>query len=701
MKQWCMMGIFCCIAFAAIAQPLSRQQEFLYPFTGRLDKKLYTLIKEAVKKGKADTAAADKLFKTAIKEARESNNIYAEGIALYEMATMYAAWGNHNRAFGGFFNARPLLTKTGTEAEQAYVLFGLAKQQYHRANLEASINHLNYTILYANRNGLKELEADALEYIARLYNEISYLGISSRELLFRSYSIKEKLNDQKGLALLLPQIAKSYEKEGKYDSALYHINESIELAKTMRVVSIIPEIQLIKAEILAKLNRADEAQSQLKYLDRSSPAANEKMFLVRYHTAAGGIYLAGGLGNEATLHYDTAIALAKKGPTPEGMAVVYNKMADAYADQHDYKKAYQYQREYNNLFVKLHVKENLGHYKFSEFMVSKNVSEEESKYLGEQNRLKQLLLEREQKLRSSLEFKNLLKDSILHQEQQLNKAIARENIYKEQQLKDERQLSATLGTTNGLQQQKLKDEKTIRILLMLALVMAALLGAVIFSQYQRQKRKGSIIQKQSDDLQTLMKEIHHRVKNNLQVISSMLDLQALSINDLHAAEAVKEGKNRVKSMALIHQYLYNEGNIKGIEMQNYIYTLAGSLFDSYNIQKGKIKFSADIDNVKLDIDTVIPIGLIMNELISNSLKYAFHEKNVGEIKVTFRKNESYLFLEVRDNGNGFASGWMNKQDSFGYKLIKAFAQKLKARIDICNNNGACVSMHIMKYKLAV
>jgi two-component sensor histidine kinase len=701
MKQWCLMGICCCIALMATAQPLGTQQFVLYPFTRQLDTKIYSLLIHAVKTGKTDTAAADKLFKAAIRQASESNDHYAEGVAYYQMAGMYAAVGKHDRAFGGYFNARQLLAKTATEAEQAYVLFGLAKQQYHRANLEASINHLNYTILYAGRNGLKELEADALEYIAKLYNEISYLGISSREFLFRSYSIKEKLNDQKGIVLLLPQIAKSYYKEKKYDSALLHINKSIELAAGMHLENTIPEAQLIRTEILTKLKRIPEAKWQLMQVNKTLPPATEKMFFIRYHITAGCIYLEAAQQDKAALHFDTAVVLAKHVPTPDAMAVVYNKMADAYAAQNNYQKAYEYQREYNSLFIKLHVKENVNHYRSSEFLVSKNVAEEEARYLTEQNRLKQLLLEREQKLRNSLESENLLKDSILLQEQKLNEGIERENAYKERQLQDEKQLSTTLSTSNQLQQQKLNDEKIIRLLLVLALFTVALLGSVIFYQYRRQKRKGSIIQKQSDDLQTLMKEIHHRVKNNLQVISSMLDLQALSMNDAHAAEAVKEGKNRVQSMAIIHQYLYNEGNIRGIEMQNYIYNLAGSLFNSYNIRPDKIKFKADIDHIRLDIDTVIPIGLILNELMSNSLKYAFAGREAGEIKVTLRKNTSDIFLEVRDDGNGFSRNWMDKHDSFGYKLIKAFAQKLKAKLDVCNHNGACVSMHITKYKLAV
>jgi len=201
--------------------------------------------------------------------------------------------------------------------------------------------------------------------------------------------------------------------------------------------------------------------------------------------------------------------------------------------------------------------------------------------------------------------------------------------------------------------------------------------------------------------EALLKEVHHRVKNNLQVISSLLDLQSMSIKDKQAAGAVKEGKMRVQSMALIHQNLYSEGNIKGIVMEDYIKKLAENLFHSYNIRKDKIQLIMDVDDLNLDVDTVIPLGLIMNELITNSLKYAFKEQDHGEICVSLRENNKRLELLVRDNGCGFPPHLNQiKNNSFGFSLVNAFAQKLKAKLDIYNNGGACVAMNILRYKRA-
>ena len=211
-----------------------------------------------------------------------------------------------------------------------------------------------------------------------------------------------------------------------------------------------------------------------------------------------------------------------------------------------------------------------------------------------------------------------------------------------------------------------------------------------------------IIEKQGFEMQTLMKEIHHRVKNNLQVISSLLDLQSQTIGDSQAAEAIKESRNRVQTMALIHQDLYSEESLSGIEMSGYINKLAQNLFSSYNVQKNKISLKTNIEPILLDIDMVIPIGFVLNELISNALKYAFANRESGTLSIALELKSGELALMVKDDGIGFPPGLnIYQAESFGFRLVKAFAQKLKGRLEIYNDKGACVLLHIRKYKLNV
>ena len=319
--------------------------------------------------------------------------------------------------------------------------------------------------------------------------------------------------------------------------------------------------------------------------------------------------------------------------------------------------------------------------------------------LNTENQLALLRLTKERDLKTVLIRENLLKDSVVEREKEYNKLLASENDTKKSQLAIEQALKATASRENDLKLHELAREKRIRLQLIIGAVLLLIASLAILLLYRRQRAKSQLIQRQADDLQVLMKEIHHRVKNNLQVISSLLDLQSLTIGDRQASQAIKESRNRVYSMALIHQNLYNEQNLMSIEMEDYINKLCQSLFESYHASENHISLETDIDPVMLDVDMVIPVGLVLNELISNALKYAFCDKEQGVLRISFKKSEDGMLLQVKDNGKGFPMG-MNiyQSPSFGYKLIKAFAQKLKAKLEVYNDDGACVMLHIRKLK---
>ena len=311
-------------------------------------------------------------------------------------------------------------------------------------------------------------------------------------------------------------------------------------------------------------------------------------------------------------------------------------------------------------------------------------------------------LVRQQQLQNkSLQLENFLMDSIVKSEKAYSIILASENEFKADKLQKEKELMQSLTRENISQAKQVKKERQNKTVWAIGAGLLLLSGISILALYRRQRKKSLIIQKQAADLEVLMKEIHHRVKNNLQVISSLLDLQSMTIADSQASEAVMEGRNRVQSMALIHQNLYSEGNIKGIRAKEYINNLLQSLCNSYNTTNDKVEIKTQIDDLNLDVDTMIPLGLVLNELVSNSLKYAFKDGRQGELSIVLKEEANHLLLKVSDNGAGYPEG-MNAKDgkSFGMKMIKAFAQKLKAKLEIYNNNGAVVEMQITKYNLA-
>lgn len=334
--------------------------------------------------------------------------------------------------------------------------------------------------------------------------------------------------------------------------------------------------------------------------------------------------------------------------------------------------------------------------------------EKEIAVLNAQNALSEANLRHEIEIKKRLQVENALKDSAFNHQKYYNVLLASENSEKDARIRKELELKAALNRENDLivnqtrlkEAELLREKKTNGLLIAGALLLLVAAGVILYL-YRQQKSKNVLIQKQADELEVLMKEIHHRVKNNMQIISSLLDLQSNTIKDSQAAAAVKEGKNRVQSMAIIHQQLYQEGNIRGIRMDDYINMLAQNIFSSYNISPDRISLATDIEKLNLDVDTVIPLGLIINELVSNSLKYAFENTSKGVVTISLKEKDDCLELLVKDNGKGFPSGLnIYKTRSFGLQLITAFSQKLKAHLDFYNDNGAAVLMRIKKFRLA-
>ena len=204
--------------------------------------------------------------------------------------------------------------------------------------------------------------------------------------------------------------------------------------------------------------------------------------------------------------------------------------------------------------------------------------------------------------------------------------------------------------------------------------------------------------------EVLLKEIHHRVKNNLQIISSLLYLNSKKIKDKDALNMFKDSQNRVKSIALVHERLYRSHNLGKIDFKEYVQHLTNDLFKSYAVNSNGsrlIKLDINIRDIFTNIELAVPCGLIINEIISNSLKYAFPENGMEEeegiIKINFNKNEEDEFvLVVSDNGIGMPEGINEKKKlSLGLQLVETLVNQLEGTLEICSDNGA---VFIIKFK---
>ncbi|MCB9334736.1 MAG: hypothetical protein H6586_01190 [Flavobacteriales bacterium] len=207
-----------------------------------------------------------------------------------------------------------------------------------------------------------------------------------------------------------------------------------------------------------------------------------------------------------------------------------------------------------------------------------------------------------------------------------------------------------------------------------------------------------LIEKQRDEKEVLLKEIHHRVKNNLQVINSLLSIQSSYTSDPKSLALFDEAKNRIRSMALIHEKMYQTGDLAHIDFQDYIMALTNDLISTYSINCD-IFLDIKIDEVKFDIDTIIPLGLLLNEIISNTLKYAFVGRKKGQITIHLHQNEDNSFeLIAGDNGIGMEITLEEESNSLGLELIKIFTEQLDGEIEILDKEGTLYKINFKPRK---
>lgn len=225
-----------------------------------------------------------------------------------------------------------------------------------------------------------------------------------------------------------------------------------------------------------------------------------------------------------------------------------------------------------------------------------------------------------------------------------------------------------------------------------ALLLTALL-LLVWRQMRRSQRQQKTIAQQADRLQWMMKELHHRVKNNLQIVSSLLNLQLYRMKDADSAAALRESQLRVQAMSLMHQRLYQVEDVSMVNFRLYLTDLAETLMRAYGYAADDFDLEIDIDKEMLDVDLVMPMGLLANEILTNSFKYAFSPDKRPALGIRLREQEGGLQLVLRDNGPGIRQD-AARAEGFGRKLIAALSKQLRASYSVDTGNGTCYTFEI-------
>lgn len=253
--------------------------------------------------------------------------------------------------------------------------------------------------------------------------------------------------------------------------------------------------------------------------------------------------------------------------------------------------------------------------------------------------------------------------------------------------------------TITLQENLIQKQKARQTLIIVIAVLLLLLLLLAYKAISNNRKKNRLLQKQNTEKEFLLKEIHHRVKNNLEIVSSLLSLQSAQINDTDVLNAMAESRHRVQSMGMIHQKLYMGTDLAAVEMKDYFRNLADYIVDAYGMEK-RICIDVAMDACELDIDMAIPVGLIVNELLTNSLKYAFPDGLKGNIRIGLEKTEDQLKLDVTDDGVGMQAHNNIPGTGFGTQLIRLLTKQLEGRMVLNTHKGTSVCIRFQSKKAA-
>ena len=264
-----------------------------------------------------------------------------------------------------------------------------------------------------------------------------------------------------------------------------------------------------------------------------------------------------------------------------------------------------------------------------------------------------------------------------------------------------------LNKQNQLQQAQAGKARIVRNVVIIGLV---LLVGLVYNRYRLKQRKNrQLVSKQGeitaknrqlqqllDENEWLLREVHHRVKNNLQVILGLLESQSTYLHDEGGLKVIMESQHRIYAMSLIHQKLYKSNDALKIGMPEYVGDLIDYLRDSFEVP-GKILFDVQVQPIHLDVHQAVPVGLILNEVITNSFKYAFPWSGNDKVTVRLSAADGWVTLHIADNGRGLPGGFdVSEHDSFGMLLIRGLTEDLDGILNLDSNNG---TSYLIKFKL--
>jgi len=577
-------------------------------------------------------------------------------------------------------------------------------------DFKKALIYARQAIKLANNTGSKTWQPMFNEMKGRIHANLLELDSASYHFdkALKEYSAIE---DKRGQATTLFKIGWVYKKRSDLENAMQCDLKALRLMESINDKS---GIAGANTRISEDLYRQERYKESLEYAIKNIEFCKKNKIneeLVFSYTNAGSAHI--GLNNyeESFFYFDKALTLAKSlNFSPISLCDFLNNRGNAlkrlgkYSDAMiDYENALNLSKQTNYRNASVTVTANLGEInlltgnykealKYQLQTVKFQEEDEDLANLTENYGHLSTIYEKLGNYPAALEYQKkarIVRDSIakIESDKTMSNLLTHYEIEKKE-------------NTIASQKTQLAQQRLVQ---WLSIGFACLMLGFLFFGYRSyvvRTKTNKLLAAKNQQNELLLKEIHHRVKNNLELVKSLIALQSAQLEDSATKDAMIASQNRVQSMGIIHQKLYQGDNLGSVEMKDYFLNLGEGILDTFNAED-QVKIECAMDNLELDVDTAVPIGLIVNELLTNALKYAFPKNAKGNISISLLKtNPETLTLKVVDNGIGKIVGLAPKGTGFGSQLIKLLTQQLNGEMEEDSLNGTSVLFHFKLNKAA-
>lgn len=492
----------------------------------------------------------------------------------------------------------------------------------------------------------------------------------AEKVALEAIALERKGNYHRQLGKSLSLLSAIYFNTNRGDETMALLDEALIHSKAAEDTETIIYICLNRIQNFQILGSLEKAAP---YIDELESLANQ---FNHQFGKANALHFKGLLANErnqyalANDYYHQSIELFKKEQSVFHQIEVHRDISKNSIAINDYKTAYESAHAVNGLLDTLYTKRQEG--KVNELTVKYDTEKKEAQLLQQQSALELASL-RAREAEFDIFQRN---QQIETQVQDLEKASLRE---KQAQLEAERDAEHI-----ALQNDQIDSAKQRQRGFIIGLLIVSVLLGLLTWQFLVARRANKALSQSNTRIELMLRELHHRVKNNLQMVSSLFRLQARRMTDVNTATVLREGQARVEAMSILHQQLYQTETVTNINLQTYLDTLLDKLQYAYGFSETPFTANISVEPTEIDVDKALPIGLIVNELLTNSFKYAFKDNPAPHIHLEIRPT----YLYYKDNGVGLPASFNPQQiESFGTRLISSFSQQLNGRYKYSNDNG--------------